>query len=83
MNMFVLMTMKTRSSMDKDRRNTLELFLTEAENAIECTISSVCVVSHHGGNFMVTAAAHALGAKSRIESIRKSCPESCENKKQY
>lgn len=66
--MFVLVTMKTSPSMDKDCWNALELFLSEAENAIECTISSVCIVSHHGGNFMVTAAAHALGARSRMES---------------
>jgi hypothetical protein len=60
-DMLVLVAMEARSSMDKDCRDTLGLFLVEAENTIECTVSSIIVFRHHGGNFIiVTTTAHAL-----------------------
>lgn len=71
-DMFVLVTMKARSSMDEDCRNALEVFLTEAENAVECTIDTVFVFSHHGGNlFIVTATAHASVKLWTRGSVRK------------
>lgn len=59
--MLVLVAMEARSGMDKDCWNTLGLFLTEAKDTIECTVSFVIVFRHYGGNLViVTTTAHAL-----------------------